>query len=266
VFSLLLIVALLACPVLSFAQTNSNSKEPAPRIHTDQSVVVGAHLTPEEVEDGKINDIYQPIYKFEREENCDGIIETARSAVIPAAEQATFVSVRNKFLFLSYRGIGDCTFKAKHYAEAEETYLKAVEYADKDDSSYAINFESIALCRMAQQQISGAEEPMEKAVSLLGDEIQRLKMSDSYKKEDFVTNAVRMDQDTAMNYLAVLRFRQQRYPEAFTLLERAYDQAIKFQAPTHTVELIVGTAREIALAIGDDAENAIWMKRAPISN
>src|SRR5581483_121641 len=109
-------------------------------------------------------------------------------------------SVRNKFLFLSYRGIGDCYFKMKEYANAEEIYLKAADYADKEDSSYAINYESIALCRMAQQEFDTAEAPLETAVSLLGDEVQRLKASDTYNKNDFVANAVRTDQDVALNY------------------------------------------------------------------
>jgi len=267
VFSLVVIAAL-SWQSFYFAQTNNGQTKdtPAPRLHVNQSVVVGAHLTPEEVEDGKINDIYQPIYKFERDGNCEGIIDTAQSAVIPAAEQAKFESVRNKFLFLSYRGIGDCDFKMKQYAEAEQIYLKAVDYADKEDSSYAINCESIALCRIAQQEIDAAEEPMEKAVSLLGDEIQRLKTSDTYNKEDIVANDVRGSEDIALTYLAVVRFRKQRYTDAFMLLDQAYDQAIKFQAPTKTVEMIVGTARTIAVAVGDDAENAIWMNRVPISN
>jgi hypothetical protein len=107
---------------------------------------------------------------------------------------------------------------------------------------------------------------MEKAVSLLGDEIQRLKTSDTYKKEDIVANDVRDSEDIALMYLAVVRFRQQHYPEALMLLDQAYNQAIKFQAPARTVEAIVGTARTIAVAIGDNAESATWMNRVPISN
>jgi tetratricopeptide (TPR) repeat protein len=270
VLRLLSIVALLALYASAFAQTTSTNQEtketPTRRVHVDQSIVVGAHLTPEEAEEGKINDLYQPVYKFEREGNCDGIIETDRSAIIPAAEQAKFEKVRNKFLFMSYRGIGNCLFKMKQFAEAEQTYIKAVDYADKDDDSYAINYESIALCRMAQQQLDTAEEPLQKAVSLLGEQIQHLKKSDTYDPHDVVANDVRDSQDVALTYLAVLRFRQQRFSEAFSLLDRAYDQAIQFQAEIHTVELIVGTARAIAVAIGDDAANAVWMKRAPISN
>jgi tetratricopeptide (TPR) repeat protein len=166
------------------SSTQDSSQSPTKRPRVDQSVVVSAHLTPEEVEEGRLNDIYQPIYQFQRTGDCEGIVKTAQSAVIPAAEQAKFETVRKKFLFLSYRSIGDCNFKAKEYADAEQTYIKAVDYADKDDSSYAINFESIALCRMAQQHLDSAEEPLRKAVSLLGDEIIRLKASDTYNADD----------------------------------------------------------------------------------
>ena len=267
----LLAIALLILFPSYAAQTasssaQSSSQSPTKRPHVDQSVVVGAHLTPEEAEEGRINDIYQPIYRFQQTGDCDGIVRTAQSAVIPAAEQAKFETVRKKFLFLSYRSIADCNFKAKEYAEAEQTYIKAVDYADKDDSSYAINFESIALCRMAQQHLESADEPLRRAVSLLGDEIMRLKTSDTYNAQDIVANDVRGSQDVALLYLAVLCFREQRSSEALSLLDQAYDQAIKFQARPQIIKQIVDTGRAIATAVGDDGASAIWTKRTPISN
>jgi tetratricopeptide (TPR) repeat protein len=269
VFVLFAIFFLMLLPS-SAAQTASSSvqdsrQSPTKRPHVDQSVVVGAHLTPEEVEEGNINDIYQPIYHFQQTGDCEGIVRTAQSAVIPAAEQAKFETVRKKFLFLSYRSIGDCIFKAKEYAEAEQTYIKAVDYADKDDSSYAINFESIALCRMAQQHLESAEEPLRKAVSLLADEITRLKKSDTYNTDDIVTNDVRGSQDVALLYLAVLCFREERSSEALSLLDQAYDQAIKFQARAQIIKRIVETGQAIATAVGDDGAKATWTKRTPIS-
>ena len=248
------------------SRTQNSSQAPTKRPHVDQSVVVGAHLTPEEAEEGRINDIYQPIYHLQQPGDCEEIVRTAKSAVIPAAEQAKFETVRKKFLFLSYRSIGDCSFKAKEYADAEQTYIKATDYADKDDSSYAINFESIALCRMAQQHLESAEEPLGKAVALLGDEITRLKQSDTYNADDIVTNDVRGSQDVALLYLAVLCFREQRSSEALLLLDKAYDQAVKFQARTQIIKQIVETGRAIATAVGDDGANATWTKRTPISN
>ena len=218
--ALLAISLLMLLPSLA-AQTASSSAQDSSqpstrRPHVDQSVVVGAHLTPEEAEDGSLNDIYQPIYQFQRTGDCDEIIKTAQSAVIPAAEQAKFETVRKKFLFLSYRSIGDCNFNAKEYAEAELAYIKAVDYADKEDSSYAINFESTALCRIAQQRFESADEPLRRAVSLLGEEITRLKTSDTYNAKDIVANDVRDDQDVALLYLAALWFasnvRRKRFP------------------------------------------------------
>ena len=265
----LLAIALLILFPSYAAQTTSSSTQdtqsPTKRPHVDQSIVVGAHLTPEETEEGRINDIYQPIYRFQQTGDCDGIVRTAQSAVIPAAEQAKFQTVRKKFLFLSYRSIGDCNFKAKEYAEAEQMYIKAVDYADKDDSSYAINFESIALCRMAQQHLESAEEPLRKAVSLLADEITRLKKSDTYNTDDIVTNDVRGSQDVALLYLAVLCFREERSSEALSLLDQAYDQAIKFQARAQIIKRIVETGQAIATAVGDDGAKATWTKRTPIS-
>ncbi len=86
---LLLIVVFL--PGALSAQTPDSSanapaataKHPA---RTD-SIVVSANLTPEEIEDGKINDVYQPLYHLKQPADCAHIIELSEKKIIPMAER-----------------------------------------------------------------------------------------------------------------------------------------------------------------------------------
>ena len=61
-----------------------------------------------EIEDGQINDIYQPIYKIQAQRDYQKAIEQYRTVVIPMAERAKFEGPRKKFLYLAYREIGSC--------------------------------------------------------------------------------------------------------------------------------------------------------------
>jgi hypothetical protein len=54
------------------------------------SIVVGAHLTPEEVEDGKINDAYQPLYHLKKPSDCPQIEKLCQTEIIPMAERSKF--------------------------------------------------------------------------------------------------------------------------------------------------------------------------------
>ena len=68
-------------------QKSQDSDKPNPqgRVTTQQSVVVEAHLTPEESEEGKINDLYQPIYAMQQHD-CRGVPRNS-NCMMPAAER-----------------------------------------------------------------------------------------------------------------------------------------------------------------------------------
>ena len=80
-------------------QTQSRaSKKPV----RHDSVEVTAHLSPEEVEDGKLNDAYDPIAQLQLKGICTTeIIQRYQSEVIPLAERSTVEVPKNKFLFLA---------------------------------------------------------------------------------------------------------------------------------------------------------------------
>lgn len=231
---------------------------------------MSAKLTPEEVEEGKLNDVYQEVYNIERNHDCEKAVEKYQTVVIPMADGSKFPVPRNKFLFLAYRGIGYCYLSQERYAEAEQMFQKLFEYfpiwPGTDDSAYAINYRSIGEARMHQQRWKDAEEALQKAVSLSDEQIERAAKSDSEFMRNEHANNLRLSQDRALNLLAVVYFREQRSVEALKLLERAYEQATKLHAPSNVVRQIVETGRGISQSTGDAAAIAAWSGRSTTQN
>jgi hypothetical protein len=59
------------------------------RATANDPIVVGAHLTPEEIEDGKITDAYQPVYGSKQSE-CEQVVKLCATQIIPMAERSKF--------------------------------------------------------------------------------------------------------------------------------------------------------------------------------
>lgn len=244
-------------------QGNSN---PHNRVTSQQSITVEAHLTPEEKEEVEINEIYQPVYSIQQKHDCKGAVERYRTVVIPMAERAKFKVPKNKFLFLSYRGIGDCDMELKNFVEAEKIYQKLFDYLPIwpgiDDSDYPINFRSLGYARMAQEKWGDAEPPLQKSVSIFDEQINNASKSGADFVRNEMANDYRMSQDTALYLLAIVYFRENRNAEALGLLERAYNQAIQFHAPVPIVKKIVDAGMAISINTGDLTASATWSKRA----
>jgi tetratricopeptide (TPR) repeat protein len=177
------------------------------------------------------------------------------------AEKTLSAATRRKFLFLGYRGLGNCYLGMSRFTEAEETFQRLFEYlpvrADMQDSDYAINFESIAMARMGEQRWEAAEEPLGKAVAIFDQQIARA----ADASQDQHANRLRMSQDIALNLFAVVYFRERRYTESLEALERAYHQGITFRAPSEVVSQIVNDGRAVSMAAGDGDAIALWSQR-----
>jgi hypothetical protein len=80
---LFVMMALVLSSVASSAQSPSSQQPSNPsspdRVNSKQSVVVDARLTPEEIEDGQINDVYQPVYEIREQHDYQKAIEEYRS-------------------------------------------------------------------------------------------------------------------------------------------------------------------------------------------
>jgi len=236
------------------------------RVSAQQSIV-DARLTADQIEEGEINEVYQGIVKIHLQGDYRGAADKYRLLVIPMAERTQSGVTRRKFLFLSYRGLGNCYLAMSRFAEAEEMFQKLFEYLPiwpgMENSDYAINFESIAMARMGQQRWKAAEESLEKAVTIFDDQIGLAITSGPDSAQNERANKLRMSQDMALNLFAVVYFREQRYAEALGILERAYRQGIAFRAPSDVVEQIVDDGRAVSIAAGDFEAIAIWSKRVP---
>jgi len=252
---------------LKYNEPSVSPKQIDSRTRVSPQSLVEARLTSDEIEEGKINDVYQEVVKTHLQGDYWGAADKYRSLVIPMAERTPSDIARKKFLFLSYRGLGNCYLAMSRFTEAEEMFQKLFEYLPVrpgvEDSDYAINFESIAMARMGQQRWKAAEESLQKAVSIFDDQIGQAAASGSDSTQSEHANKLRMSQDMALNLFAVVYFREQRYTEALEILERAYNQGVTFRAPSDVVEQIADDGRAVSIAAGDVDAIATWSKRVP---
>ena len=110
------------------AQNPASQAQSKPTRHDSGEVV--AKLSPEEIEEGKLNDAYESIAQQQRKGTCTReIIERYRSEVIPLAEKSAFNVPKNKFLFLANRDIGNCYLTQQEFAEAETSFQKILQCA-----------------------------------------------------------------------------------------------------------------------------------------
>jgi tetratricopeptide (TPR) repeat protein len=244
---------------VSVHQTDSRTRIPAP------DSVLDTRLSSNQIDD-KINDVYQEVVKIHLNGDYASAADKYRSVVIPMAERAQSDAIRKKFLFLGYRGLGNCYLAMTRFNEAEDMFQKLFEYLPISpatvDSDYAINFESIAMAQMGQQLWKSAEESLQKAVSIFDDQIGRAATN---TEPNGRADKLRMSQDMALNLFAVVYFREQRYSEALGILERAYNQGVTFRAPAEIVEQIVNDGRAVSMATGDVDAITTWSRRIPES-
>lgn len=263
---------------VSLAQNLRNGDLPAvSENHTETSHGISAsqsipqpQLSSYEIEEGKINDVYQQVVRIHLQGDCAAAAEKYRSLVIPMAERTQSEAIRRKFLFLGYRGLGNCYLALTRFTEAEETFQRLFQYlpvsGGREDADYAINFESIAMARMGEQRWKSAEESLQKAVSIFDDQIGHAATSTPDSVQNERTNKLRVSEDMALNLAAVVYYREQRYAEALETLERAYDQSVKFRAPADIVEQIANDGRAVSTATGDVDAIALWSKRVASPN
>jgi tetratricopeptide (TPR) repeat protein len=163
------------------SQTKSSGSSKPTR---HDSVDVVATLSPEEAEEGKLNDAYESIAQQQRKGTCTAaIVERYRSEVLPLAEKAAFNVPKNKFLFLANRDIGNCYLAQRDFVEAEASFQKILQYVPvwpgTDDSAYPVDLRQIAIAQMGQQRWEAAEELLHKSLSLFDSQIDRALKSDS---------------------------------------------------------------------------------------
>src|ERR1700704_5920606 len=231
--STLFLFGLLLVHAPAFAQNSSRQTlppTPSKPVRHD-SVEVVAHLSPEEVEEGKLNDVYESIAQLQRKGTCTTeIIERYQSEVIPPAEKSKFNVPKNKFLFLANRDIGNCYLALQKFAEAESSFQKILQYAPvwpgTNDSAYPINFRQIATAQMGQQHWTEAEQSLLKSIALFDPQIAAGERSDAELHSQLSLN-YRGSQSQSYALLAVVYLREGRIQDALTTVEKAYDEVTK---------------------------------------
>jgi tetratricopeptide (TPR) repeat protein len=235
------------------------------------SVEVVAHLSPEEVEEDKLNDAYELIAQLQRKGTCTTeIIHRYQSEVIPLAEKSTFDVPKNKFLFLANRAIGNCYMAQRRYEEAEGTFKKIMDYLPvwpgTDDSDYPINFRQIAIAQMGQQRWEAAEESLNKSVALFDPQIERaLKSDNDFSRTEHAGNLIG-SKARSLSYLAIVYLREGRTTEALTAAELAYKEATRPHVQATFVNEVLKVGSSISQQSGDEGAIAKWSQRSPRQN
>jgi tetratricopeptide (TPR) repeat protein len=258
---------------LASAQNPSRQIQPpaSPMPKRHDSVEVVAHLSPEEVEEGNLNDVYERIAQLQRKGPCTTeIIQRYQSEVIPLAEKSTFNVPKNKFLFLANRDIGNCYMAQRRYEEAEQTFRKIMEYLPIwpgiDDSDYPINFRQIATAQMGQQRWEAAEESLKQSVALFDPQIERALKSDSeFGRTEHAGNLLG-SKARSLSYLAIVYLRERRTAEALKTAELAYEEVIRPHVNATFLSEVVKVGSSIAQENGDEAAIAKWLQRSSRQN
>jgi tetratricopeptide (TPR) repeat protein len=251
------------------AQTESKPQQSQPkqRIKAHDSVTVTANFTPEEIEEGKLNDLYQPISALQRKGDCEVAIQRFESEVLPAAEKSKFDVPRNKFLFLVNRDIGNCLLKQQHFREAEQRFQKIMEYLPiwpgTDDSDSPINFRQIATAQMGQQHWEAAEESLKKSLSVADPQIDKAMKSDYEFTRTEHAGFLQGSKARTTAYLAIVCLREGRMTDALATADLAYQRATQPHVPKEFLKEVVKVGLLIAQASNDENTIRTWSTRTP---
>lgn len=228
-------------------------------------MTVTVTLTPEDVEDDKINHAYQSVFAVEQQSDCETAIRRYESEVIPLAQKSKFDVPKNKFLFLANRGIGNCYIALRRYEEAERIFVQIMDYLPvwpgTDDSDYPINFRQIATAQMGQQHWNAAEESLKKSVSLFDTQIETaLKSTDEFWRTEHAGNLIG-SKANSLAYLGIVYLREERAVDALKTAETAYNNAMKPHVPPSFLGEVVNIGLAIAKASGDENAISQWSLR-----
>jgi tetratricopeptide (TPR) repeat protein len=254
-------------PVSSDSASQGTAK-PAKRVTQTDSIIVGAHLTPEEKEDGKINEAYQPLHHFQKPGDCAAITELCETKVIPMAKASKFELTRNKFLFLANREVAVCEMQAGKYQEAEQRFDRLFEYIPfwpgENDSAFPMNYMAIGTARIHQGRWNEAEAALQKSVKLFTEQIQRAQkdsdLDSEFTKDEPIRNLKRSDA-TARYLLAEALLLSGRHSQAMDMLERAYQEELESGIEKRTFENIIQAGQVTAAILRDDVAIARWAGR-----
>ena len=243
----------------------TTKKPDTPRVTATDSIVVGAHLTLEEIEDGKINDVYQPLYHWKQSTDCAKIVELCETKIIPMAEKSKFEKTKNKFLFLANRDVAGCEMKAGQYEKAEQRYLKLLDLSSKwpgkSDSDYPQLYGSIGSARLMQGHWKEAEAALEQSVSIFDEQIEQALHSDLEFFRNEQSKNLKMSEAHSRNLLATAYFWDGRKTEAMETLEKAYQEALQSSATPEMIRQIIENGRTAARLMGDAAAQEKWGAR-----
>jgi tetratricopeptide (TPR) repeat protein len=187
--------------------------------------------------------------------------------VIPLAEKSEFARPKNKFLFLAYQGIAVCYMNQGLYAQAEQVFLKLMDYLPTwpglDDLEYPAYLRHLGTAQMKQEHWQAAEESLQKSISVCDSQIEKALKADSRLAPAEQAGYARAEKARSIMYLAAAYTRQGRMADALAAADKAYDTATQANVPPDDLNSIVKTGIEIALVSKDQDAMMKWSRRVP---
>ncbi len=231
-----------------------------------------ATFTPEEKEDDELNTHTAYAFGKQDDTNCQKIIETYRTDLLPAAQNAKFPKNKSKYLFIAHQSMGECQMKQGRYIEAEQSYRDALAQADvwpgKEDSSYAEMWSSLGVAQMKQDHNQDAEASLQKSADAYQVQIDaKIKANAALKGDDAerAQKSLRYEQRNraaALTGAGYLYFRDGDLDGAQKAIEQAYQDAVAGHLTGDTFQGILMVGSRVAEQRGDAAEVAKWAARA----
>lgn len=160
--------------------------------------------------------------------------------------------------------MGKCYLKLDQMENAQNTFASQLEWRKKylpNDSSVAITLETLATLDIYQNNDAKAEDHLKQAITYIDEAIDHFKSSETYAPRDIVANDDRRLKSRLDLDLAELYTKQNRYDDALSACEKAFQIGDEFRADPRRQSEIVSTAIFVAQRANRPDELRLWEER-----
>jgi tetratricopeptide (TPR) repeat protein len=237
-----------------------------PKVHTDTTVTVHAGLGPEDAEDSELN---QHTFGRPGEPDCQHILDTYPTDLIPRAEKAKFPKNKAKYLELAYSAMGYCQMKQARHVEAEKSFRNAIAHAEiwpgKDDTEYSGLWGMLALAQSKQDRwkdaIASAKHSVASQEAIIDAKVAESTSGPDAQLEDSQIGYARRDRASMLVFLATYYLRDGQIDEALKTEDAAWDEALGGTLSDDDMRQLVAAGSQVASMSGNRDAIAKWAAR-----
>jgi tetratricopeptide (TPR) repeat protein len=231
--------------------STKGSKSKAP-----QRIPVTIHATPEEREAEALAQLTANAFGGEKETNCQKIIETYETDLLPAAEKAKFPNKKANFVAIAHKAIGDCQTQQGRYIEADSSYRQALAqikiWPGIDDQRHVNVLNELSVVQMRQDRWKDAESTATDTAAFHQRRIDDYTLAMARESGETADNIRKAKEDeqrersASLTELAYLYQKDGDLDRAASTVEQAYDEAVAGKLPAPLVQVISGLGAHVA--------------------